>query len=171
MWKYADARSQRRWEAPSDCSACCRVKRGRISGPVPTLNTHNLCHKRKKKKKKEEEKKIPVFPGCIGPYVVSFSGCRANHVSLSWFSPGLVYRVRRDTQRYRQRLIGLRCPSLSHWARPAAHPRPGPSPSFHVSTQRLCSHVLCSLIVGHSLVEACLRISLLQQYTTLLLCD
>lgn len=47
-----------------------------------------------------------------------FSGCCTHLVSLSRFSPGLIYRVHRDTQRYRQRLIGLRCTLLSRWARP-----------------------------------------------------
>ncbi len=95
-----------------------------------------------------------MYPAVCG----IFSRCCTQHVSLSGFSPGLISCVRRDTQRYRQRLIGLRCTSLSRWARPAAQPRLSPRPSFHMNTQRLCLNVHCTLIVGHSLVTVCLLI-------------
>ena len=83
-----------------------------------------------------------------------FSGYCTHHVSLSWFGPWLICCVHWDTQRYGQRLIGLRCTSLSRWARPATQPRLSPGPSFHMKTQRLCSHSHCALMVGYHMLHS-----------------
>lgn len=80
-----------------------------------------------------------------------FSGCCSHHASLSRFSPELICCVHRDPQRYRQRLIGLRCTLLSPQARPIAHSKLQCS---HEYTLRLCSHSHCALITGFILFAA-----------------
>lgn len=80
-----------------------------------------------------------------------FSGCSSHHASLSRFSPELIRCVHRDTQRYRQRLIGLRCTLLSPQARPITHSKLQCS---HEHTLRLCSHSHYTLITDDILFAA-----------------
>lgn len=74
-----------------------------------------------------------------------FSGSCTHHVSLSWFSPGLIYCIHRDTQRYRQRLIGLRCTSLFPMVLACRSAKTHSEPQFpHEHTEALFTCALCS---------------------------